>query len=159
MHGGDDEKYGHFRVPKVREKGQMGFKVLKSHDASLPRRFAGPYLDRHNDGFEGTETVPGRSSVFLPRNRHRPILGVGMLCLSNAEEKKTTTEPRIPVPRLDDAPEKGRGPESICAGDIVETVPETPPRRSSFEGELRVDRTGDQTASKKSKPASFFLSP
>ena len=72
--------FGSFKLPEEAPR-LTGFKKPRlSTTWNTPPSPEAP-INLCKDGFDGTECVPGGKSVFVPRNRHRDISGLGILAL------------------------------------------------------------------------------
>lgn len=72
--------FGSFKLPEEAPR-LIGFKKPRlSTTWNTPPSPEAP-INLCKDGFDGTECVPGGKSVFVPRNRHRDISGLGILAL------------------------------------------------------------------------------
>lgn len=118
-----------------------GFKNPRTRAASGTPLSPETPVYQYKDGFDGTECVPGGKPVFIPRNRHRDIAGLGALSFRDApiRPSRKAASPMSPKSHLsatsrssDDVEvglfgggggskvDPGRaGPEAVASGDAV----------------------------------------
>lgn len=98
---GEKTIFGPFKLPEEAPV-LSGFKEPRARVASGTPPSAETPVHLYKDGFDGTERVPGGKSVFVHRNRHRDIAGLGALYFRDAplRPSRKSASPKSPQSHL-----------------------------------------------------------